>query len=486
MPTEDLAKLDATAQAKLVRDGEASPAELVDAAIERIEALNPSLNAVIHPLFDKARAAAEAGELGDGPFRGVPMVVKDLGPHTAGDPFHEGMSFLKKLGWKEEHDTVLVQRFRAAGFAIVGKTNTPELGILPTTEPEAYGPARNPWDTDRSTGGSSGGSGAAVASGMVPVGHANDGGGSIRIPASNCGLVGLKPSRGRTTFAPDFGDLFSGLVNDHVVCRSVRDCAAILDAIAGYEPGDPYTAPPPARPYRDEVGADPGRLRIGLMTTPPGGQIEAHPDVVAGAQAAASLLEELGHAVEADRPPELDDPEYVTTFMVRWSAGAAFSIGWWERRTGRSIGPGDVEPCTWALAEMGRAQTGPDYLRAVEHHQLASRAAARWHDRFDLLLTPTLGEPPTRIGEYASDPENPLAPLARSTPVASFTAAANLTGQPAISLPLHWNDDGLPIGAQLVGPYGGEDVLLRVAAQLEEARPWADREPAVWAGRTAA
>jgi amidase len=270
------------------------------------------------------------------------------------------------------------------------------------------------------------------------------------------------------------------------VCRSVRDCAGILDAIAGPEPGDPYVAPSPARPYREEVGADPGRLRVGLLTTPPGGQFEAHPDVVAGARAAASLLEELGHDVTLEHPPELDDPEYVRTFIVRWSAGVAWSLGWWERRTGRSIGTDDVEPCTWALAEMGRSHTAPDYLRAVEHHQLASRAAARWHERFDLMLTPTLGEPPTRIGEYASDPDNPLAPLARSTPIATFTGVCNLTGQPAISLPLHWSDDGLPIGAQLVAAYGREDLLLRVAAQLEDARPWADREPAVWAGRATA
>ena len=480
----DLSRLDATAQAELARIGEASPTELVEAAIERVEALNGELNAVIHPLFEKAREAAPA--LPDGPFRGVPMVVKDLGPHTAGDPFHEGMRFLKEIGWTEDADTALIRRFREAGFVIVGKTNTPELGILPTTEPEAYGPARNPWDTGRSTGGSSGGSAAAVASGMVPVGHANDGGGSIRIPASSCGLVGLKPSRGRVSFAPDLGDVMSGLVNDHVVCRSVRDCAAILDVVAGYEPGDPYVAPPPQRPYRQEVGADPGRLRVGLMTTPPGGQFEAHADVVAAARETAELLESLGHRVEEDRPPGLDDPEFVQTFLVRWSSGVAYGLDFWSRRTGREIGAEDVEACTWALAEMGRGHSAAAYLHAIENHQLGARAAASWHERFDLLLTPTMGEPPTRIGEYAADPDNPLAPIVRATPIATFTALANITGQPAISLPLHWSDDGLPIGAQLVAPYGDEDVLLRVAAQLEQARPWADREPVVWAGRAAA
>src|SRR3954451_12455454 len=262
----DLATLDATGQAELVRSGEASPSELVDAAIERIEALNPELNAVIHPLFDKAREAA-ASELPDGPFRGVPFVLKDLGPHSEGDPFHEGTKFAKEAGHREDHDTELVKRFRRAGLVLVGKTNTPELGILPTTEPEAYGPSRNPWDTDRSTGGSSGGSAAAVASGMVTVGHANDGGGSIRIPASECGLVGLKPSRGRTTLGADYGDVYGGLVCEHVVTRSVRDTAAVLDAVAGAAPGDPYVAPPPARPFLDDVGADAGRLRVGILTS---------------------------------------------------------------------------------------------------------------------------------------------------------------------------------------------------------------------------
>src|SRR3954447_22456332 len=277
--------MDATAQAELVRSGEASPTELVDAAIERIEELNPELNAVIHPLFDKARAEA-AGDLPDGPFRGVPFVLKDLGPHSAGDPFHEGAKFAKEAGHVEDHDSELVRRFRRAGLVLVGKANTPELGILPTTEPEAYGPARNPWDTDRSTGGSSGGSAAAVASGMVTVGHANDGGGSIRIPASCCGLVGLKPTRARTSNAPDFGDIMGGLVNDLVVVRSVRDCAALLDAVAGPAPGDPYVAPAPARPFIEEVGADPGTLRIGMMTTAPGGQWQPHADVVAATEAA--------------------------------------------------------------------------------------------------------------------------------------------------------------------------------------------------------
>src|SRR6478672_2943936 len=251
---DDLAKLDAIAQAELVRSGQASPTELVDAAIKRIEGVNPDLNAVIHERFDKARDEA-AGDLPDGPFRGVPMVVKDLMCHTAGDPFHEGIAGVRREGWVEQEDTELARRFKAAGFVFVGKTNTPELGILPTTEPEAYGPTRNPWDTGRSTGGSSGGSAAAVASGMVAVAHANDGGGSIRIPASECGLVGLKPSRGRVSLGPEFGDVMGGLTAELAVTRSVRDAAAFLDIASGYEPGDPFVAPDPSRSYLEEVGA---------------------------------------------------------------------------------------------------------------------------------------------------------------------------------------------------------------------------------------
>src|SRR5438067_3253581 len=274
---ESLARMDAAAQAELVRSGKASPTELVDEAIARIEKLNPELNAVIHPLFDKARRQA-AGDLPNGPFRGVPMVLKDLTCHSAGDPFHEGMRFLRDLGWTETEDQHLAAKFRAAGFVFVGKTNTPELGILPACEPDAYGATRNPWNTAHSTGGSSGGSAAAVASGMVPVGHANDGGGSIRIPASECGLVGLKPTRGRTSLGPEYGDLMGGLVHEHVVTRSVRDTAAILDAVHGPMPGDPYAAPSPARPFLDEVDADPGRLRVGLMTS--SSASEVHPDCV--------------------------------------------------------------------------------------------------------------------------------------------------------------------------------------------------------------
>lgn len=480
--TEELSRLDATAQAALVADGQASPLELVDAAIARIEAVNPELNAVITPLFDRARAQAASGALPAGPFRGVPFLLKDLSCHSAGDPFHEGMRFLKERGWTESDDTALAARFRAAGLVVLGKTNTPELGILPTTEPAAYGPTRNPWDTSRSTGGSSGGSAAAVAAGLVPVAHANDGGGSIRIPASECGLVGLKPTRGRVSSAPEFGDVMGGLTCEHVVTRSVRDSAAILDAIHGMEPGDPFTAPAPTRPYLDEVGDAPGALRIGLMTEAPLGQVSVHADCVAAAETAAKLLESLGHHVEVSHPSALDDPEYTGHFITNWAAGAAWNLDYWSRRTGVEVTAGDVEPLTWALADLGRAATAAQWLSAREHLQANAREMASWWvEGFDLLLTPTIAEPPPPLGTFDSPPDNPLHGLFRAAELVPFTPPFNVTGQPAISLPLHWTDEGLPIGVQLVAAFGREDVLFRVAAQLEEAQPWSGRRPPVHA-----
>ena len=484
-----LGDLDATGAAALVRSGEASPLELVDAAIARIERLDPTLNAVIHRRFEAAREEA-AGPLPDGPFRGVPFLLKDILCHSAGDPFHEGMRFLKELGWRAKTDTYLAARFRAAGLVVVGRTNAPELGIQPTTEPDAYGPTLNPWDTGRSPGGSSGGSAAAVAAGMVPAAHANDGGGSIRIPASACGLVGLKPSRGRTSLGPD-GYSVGALAVEHVVCRSVRDAAGLLDATAGRMPGDPYVAPPPRRPYAEEVGADPGRLRVGLLTFSPsmGGPVD--PECVAAATGAATLLESLGHHVEETHPPGLERPEWGQNFMTLWAAGVALGLETWTRRTGKRIRRDDVEPLTWALAETGDGIGSMGLLAAHAWLSEGNRDVAQWWrdgsgdgaggggGRFDLLLTPTLAEPPVPLGTFASPADNPLQGLFRAGAFCPFTPPFNVTGQPAISLPLHWTPDGLPVGVQLVAAYGAEDVLLRVAAQLEEARTWAGRRPPV-------
>ncbi len=472
--------LDACAQAQLVRDGAASPTELVDEAIERIEQLNPELNAVIRTRYDEARAEA-AGPLPDGPFRGVPLVLKDLICSMAGEPIHEGMQVVKDAGYVADVDQELARRFRAAGFVVVGRTNTPELGIVPTTEPLAYGPTHNPWDVSRSPGGSSGGSAAAVASGMVAVGHANDGGGSIRIPASECGLVGLKPSRARVPLGPAYGDVMGGLVCELAVTRSVRDTAAVLDAVAGPMSGDPFAAPTPVRPYVEEVGADPGRLRIGLQTTAPGGGTEVHPDCVAAAEATGRLLESCGHDVIPTTVEALEDTRLTQHFVLVWSAGTAYDLDHhWPERLGRAITADDVEPLTWALAEMGRAGSAADFLAARDWLQACARRMADWYDSgFDLLLTPTIAEPPPKLGELDSPADDPFQGLLRAASLVPFTPAFNATGQPAISLPLHWNDDGLPIGTQLVAPYGREDVLIRVAAQLEAAAPWADRRPPV-------
>ena len=475
----ELSDLDATAQAELVRAGEVSPLELVDDAIARIEKLNPELNAVIHPLFEKARDAAASGAP-NGPFSGVPFLVKDLTCHTAEDPLHVGCRLLKNLKWVEKEDTYLARKLRAAGFVFCGKTNTPEFGILPTTEPEAYGATANPWDTNRSAGGSSGGSAAAVAARMVAVAHANDGGGSIRIPASECGVVGLKTSRGRTSLGPDYGEILLGLVVEHVVTRSVRDAAGVLDAVHGPMPGDPYVAPPPRRPFSDEVGAEPGRLRVGLLTQAPGGMGATHADCVAAADDAARLLETLGHDVEESHPSAFDDPEYVQHFMNVWFAGVAWDLEYWSDRTGQAIGREDVEPLTWALAGAGRNLGGGQVLASVQWLENNSRRAAQWWaDGFDLLLTPTLAEPPPLLGEFDPPADNPLMPIVRAGALTPFTPPFNVTGQPAISLPLYWSEAGLPIGVQLVAEYGREDVLLRVASQLEAARPWADRRPAI-------
>jgi amidase len=472
--------IDATAQAQLVRDGEATPAELVEAAIARIEATNGELGAVIHPLFEEGLAAAN-GELHDGPFKGVPFLLKDLGAAFAGQPLHMGMQYLKDRDFRAPIDTYLAQRFRQAGLVTIGKTNTPELGVLPTAEPRAYGPTRNPWDLGRSSGGSSGGSAAAVAAGMVPFAHANDGGGSIRIPAANCGLVGLKPSRQRISEGPLVGDIMSGLTCELCVSRSVRDTAALLEAVHGPAPGDPYVAPPPLRPYTEEVGADPGRLRIALWTETTI-EREADPQVVAAARAAAKTLEGLGHEVEEPDLATIRSIDLVQPFLVRWAAGQAAILDQLGIATGSVIGAGDVEPLTWALAEAGRRHSAGEYLTAVGQHQVMSRMFAGLHESgFDLLLSPTLGEPPPPLGSFDDSGPDPMAAFERAFIDGCFTAAFNATGQPAISLPLHWSEDGLPIGVQLVAPLGREDLLLRIAAQLEQAVPWADRTPLVFA-----
>jgi amidase len=476
--SDPLMFVDATAQAEMIRRGDARPEELVEAAIARIERLNPRLNAVIHLLFEKARAQVAGGALPEGALRGVPFLLKDIFGYTAGDPYHMSVRPLRDVGFVAPHDTYLAAKLRAAGLVFLGRTNCSELGTLPTVEAEAYGPSRNPWDETRSTGGSSGGSAAAVASGMVPAAHANDGGGSIRIPASCCGLVGLKPSRGRVSLGPDLAEAVGGLAVEGCVSRSVRDTAALLDVVEGEMPGDPYTAPPPSRPFVREVGADPGRLRIGLVTAMPGGLGTTHPDAIAAAEDAARLLESLGHGVEPSHPAALDDLEVGQHFAVMFACYTARLFEVLAMLTGREIGPDDVEPINWMLASTGRACSATQFLASADWlNDYRRRVASWWAGGFDLLLTPTLPEPPPLLGSFAAAPDDMSAGGMRATQYTAFVAPFNMTGQPAVSLPLHWNGQGLPIGVQLVAAYGREDLLIRVASQLEQARPWADRRP---------
>jgi amidase len=472
---DDVAWLDATGQAELVRTKQVSPTELVDEAIARMEKLNPQLNAVIHQLFDRARAEA-AGDLPDGPFRGVPFLLKDLCAELAGTPYSEGTNL--SGDYVSTVTQELVARYVRAGFVICGKTNTPEFGILPTAEPKRFGASHNPWDTGRSTGGSSGGSAAAVASGMVAAAHANDGGGSIRIPASCCGLVGLKPTRARNSLAPQLGDMMGGLVCEHVVTRSVRDTAAILDVTAGPVAGDPYWAPPLRGPsFSAAADSRPPALRIGLMTASPTGT-DVHPDCVDAAQAAAKSCESLGHHV-GEVAFDIDGDAFVGDFINAWAAGNAWTVSSWEQRLGRAATENDLEPLSWALVALGRSLDAARYLAAVEGLQRATRQIAASFESIDVLLTPTIGEPPAPLGTFDSPSGEPLAGLFRAAAYVPFTPSFNVTGQPAISLPLHWNGEGLPIGVQFVGRLGDEETLLSLAGQLEQAVPWADRRPPV-------
>jgi amidase len=463
---DDTRWLDATDQAALVRSGQVSAAELLEAAIERIEALDPGINAVVMRWFDLARATA-SGDLPAGPFRGVPFLLKDLVAPYAGAPLTGANRRLKEAAIPSAADSTLVARFRAAGLVIAGRTNCSEFGSLPLTEPLAWGPTRNPWRHSLSPGGSSGGAAAAVASGMVPVAHATDGAGSIRNPASSCGLVGLKPSQGRITGGP-LGD--EGPPVQLCVSRTVRDTAGILDAVHGPGVGDTVIAPAPLRPYLRELGADPGALRIGLLDHYPSGEA-VHEECAAAVRSAAALLESLGHHVEAGFPAALADHSHAQRMFPLRGVDIAMFLGAVEEQLGREVTADDVEPVNWAQAQRATGVSGTQYAGALRARTAYRRAIQQWWaDGFDLLLTPTIPGLPPSIGSVDSPAEYSLRCI-------SFTRPFSVSGQPAISLPLHWTPDGLPVGVQLVAGYGREDVLLRVAAQLEQARPWADRRP---------
>ena len=472
---DELTSLDATAQAELVRRGEVEAKELVEAAISRIERLNPTLNAVVTPMFEDALERA-AGHLPEGPFTGVPFLLKDITAQYRGVRYTEGASFL--ADHVSTQDQELVLRHKRAGVVVVGKTNVPEFGILPTTEPRLFGPTRNPWNLDHTPGGSSGGTAAAVAAGMVPMGHGNDGGGSIRIPASCCGLFGLKPTRARNPLGPGLGETPAGLGCEHALTRSVRDSATLLDATEGPDAGDPYWAPPKRRPYAEEVGADPGRLRIAVSTAAVT-EVPVHPECVRAVQATAQLCEELGHEVFEFRPSDLDGGLISEAFITVYACSVAVAIAYWSRVLGKTPTADDFEPLTWAMSELGGGRTPADYLLAVGYLHSVGRQVARHFAGFDLLLTPVLAEPPLPLGTFDAPEDQPLYPLMRAGAWVPFTPLANITGQPAMSVPLHWSEDGMPIGSHFVGRFGDEATLFRLAAQLEQAQPWAGHRPPV-------
>lgn len=474
----ELTALDAVGLAELVRKGEVTGREAVEAAVLRIERLNPELNAVITSAFDTALEAS-TGELPEGPLSGVPFLLKDLIATCAGIRHTEGSAFLANYAARE--DSELVARIKRAGLIVVGITNTAEYGNASTTEPHRFGPTRNPWNIGRIPGGSSGGSASAVAAGVVPMAHGNDGGGSLRIPASCCGLFGLKPTRGRNPLGPRFGDVYSGLVAEHALTRSVRDSAALLDATSGSSAGDPYWAPPPARPFLEEVGAAPGSLRIGLTTRAPNGA-DVHPDCVRAVAETAEICAGLGHEV-VEATPRYDAETAEEAWFMLWAEGNAWMLDDWSQRLGRTPGEGELEPLTQALCDLGRKRSAAEHLRGVQVLHRVGRDIAEFFETFDAWLTPTLAQPPLPLGVLEPPAENPLDWVAVDGRFAPFTAIANSTGQPAMSVPLYWDDDGLPIGTQFIGRFGGEATLFRLAGQLERAKPWADRHPPVSAFR---
>jgi len=484
---------DATALAARVRTGEVHPTELVEAAIARIEKVDPQLNAVVHRMYDQARAAAK-GALPDGPFRGVPFVVKDLDGWLAGEPYTQSCRMSKDFVPTE--DAEIIARMKRTGVVIVGKTNCSELGLLGVTESELRGPARNPWNTDHTPGGSSGGTASIVASRAVPMGHGGDGGGSIRIPSAACGLFGLKPTRARNPLGPITGEGWGGYVQPGVLTVSVRDCATMLDATQGPDVGAPYASPPRARPYAEEIARPPRKLRIAFAT---GSQLgrETHADVKAAVTDAAALCASLGHELD-EVPLPIDREALVTAYFTQIAVGAAIAIEQTARWVGRAPTPADFEPTTWLLGTIGRKLPAIELQRSRDACQAAGRALGRFFQTYDLFLDGTLAYPPLRVGELAlkSGERAALAALRVVSPrfvldklLATLganalektpnTQVANQTGVPAMSVPLSWNAAGLPIGVQFTAPFGDEATLFQLAAQLETARPWALRLPPV-------
>jgi amidase len=480
MALAEYSNFDGLALADLVAKREVKPSELVEEAIARIEKHNAKVNAVIFKIYDRARETAKRLEAlpkeQRGTLHGVPFLLKDVSGNYEGVPTTSASRFLKDV--IATHDDTLVARFKAAGLVTLGKTNSPEFGLLPTTEPLLYGPSCNPWNLEHSTGGSSGGSAAAVASGMVPVAHANDIGGSIRIPASCCGLVGLKPTRARNPMGPDIGDFASGFVHEHVVTRTVRDSAVVLDCTHGPEPGDPYAAPPVSRPFLEETRTPPGRLRIAFAVTTPMGT-SVHPECATAVKDTAKVLDDLGHIVEEASPP-MDTEMLWRSFFAVFTAAHATMVDGMAFLYGKTPKEDDFEPLTWAVYEQGKTVTASQYLMSVAMVQMIARQSARFHETYDCWITPTLATPPIKNGVVdvrERDMMKAMAPLVEYVP---FTGIMNATGQPAMSLPLHRSAAGLPVGVMLTGRFGDEATLFRLAAQLEQAKPWRDSHPEIW------
>lgn len=469
---KDYESYDALGLAELVRKGDVTASELLDEAIERVEAVNPKINAVVTKMYDEARKSIKSG-LPDGPLGGVPFLLKDLGAYYKGVPTTSGSRFF--ADYIPDHDNELVIRYKKAGLVIFGKTNTPEFGLTLTTEPRLFGPARNPWNLERTTGGSSGGAAAAVAAGIVPVAHASDGGGSIRIPASCCGLFGIKPTRGRVSKGPDLGEGWNGMAIDNVVSRTVRDSAAFLDAVAGPAPGDPYPAPHTAGPFLDEAGRKPGKLRIAFTATPPSGA-PVDPECKAAVSAAVKLCEGLGHAVKEDSPPvdmELFGPAFVDVI----NANTRATLEARAREIGRDVTQDDVEHITWLTAEAGKALTASKYIQSVQAIHRVGRRVAGFFEDYDILMSPVLLKPPVPLGYLDMMSTDTGRYIDNINSFFGFTNLFNATGQPSMSVPLYWTDDDLPVGLLFSARFGDEALLFRLAAQLEEAQPWKDRRP---------
>ena len=463
---------DAVGLAELVRRRQVSPEELLEEAIARVEQRDSALNSVVNKLYDHARAAIRAG-LPNGPLHGVPFLLKDLHALCAGAVTTNGSRFFQDN--RADHDSELVTRYKKAGLVIFGKTNTPEFGLTITTEPTLFGPTRNPWNAQHTAGGSSGGSAAAVAAGLVPAAHASDGGGSIRIPASCCGLFGVKPTRGRNPHGPDRGEGWAGMSTEHVITRSVRDSAVLLDSTCGPDVGAPYFAASPLQPYSSEVGATLEPLRIAVATRTPAGEKIA-PECEQAVMQTARLLEEMGHRIE---PTDLDfvPEELGPGFRMVIAGNTRAAIDLHAAKTGNRPGPEKFEKVTWALFEAGARASAAEYARAVLAVHRTGRMVGRFFERHDVLLAPTLPRPPEKLGVFdmnSDDIESYRRAIALFT---AFTAPFNASGNPAMSVPLHWTAEGLPVGVQFVARYGDEAALFRLAAQLEQAKPWFHRRP---------